>query len=102
MGLSEKMHHIADGMKSSAKSGAMKTVLTLLRIITGLTLGLTLALVGSEVAGYGTLSLVFVVAIVLFAFMRLSHKWTLGQVLIFDLVMVLVAQLLRMYIMLAP
>lgn len=102
MGFSEKMHNLADGMKTSAKSGFMKTLLISIRLITGFMLGLTLALVGLEVAQYGTLSLVFITSVVLFAFMKLSQKWTLGQVLVFDLVIILVAQLLRMYILLAP
>jgi hypothetical protein len=102
MGITEKMQHIAGGMKSSAKTGVMKAVLTLLRLLSGFFLGLTLALVGLEVGHYGTLSLVFVTLLVLTAFMRLSRKWTLGQILIFDLVIILVAQLLRMYILLAP
>jgi hypothetical protein len=102
MGFSEKMHNIADGMKSSAKTGVMKALLTLVRLLSGFFLGLTLALVGSEVAQYGTFSMVFVTILVIAAFMRLSQKWSLGQVLIFDLVIVLVAQLLRMYILLAP
>ena len=102
MGFTDKMHDLADGMKSGAKTGFVKALLTLLRILSGFFLGLTLALVGSEVAQYGTLSLVFVTALILAAFMRVSQKWSLGQVLIFDLVIILVAQLLRMYILLAP
>lgn len=102
MGFSEKMHSLADGMKSGAKSGFMKIFLTILRIVSGFFLGLTLALVGAEVAQYGTLSLVFVTILVLATFMRMTQKWLIGQVLIFDLVIVLVAQLLRMYILLAP
>jgi hypothetical protein len=102
MGFSEKMTNIADGMKTGAKSGAMKTTTTLLRLITGFLLGLTLALVGQEVAKYGNLSLMFVTLVVFFAFMRLTKSWSLGHLLVFDLVVVLVAQLLRMYILLAP
>lgn len=102
MGLTEKMHSLADGMKTGAKTSAVKLTLTFLRVTSGFFLGLTLALVGDEVAKYGTLSLVFVTLLVLMSFMRLSRKWTLGQILIFDLVIILVAQVLRMYILLAP
>ncbi len=102
MGFSEKMYNLADGMKSGARSGFMKTLLLVLRTITGFFLGLTLGLVGLEVAQYGNLALVFVTLAVLFSFIRMSQRWTLAQVLIFDLIIALVAQLLRMYILLAP
>jgi hypothetical protein len=102
MGISDKMNNFADGVKTGVKSGSSKLILTFFRVVTGFFLGLTFALVGQEVSHYGTLSLVFMTIVVLTIFMRISQNWSIAHILIFDLVMVLVAQLLRMYILLAP
>lgn len=102
MGISEKMNHLADGMKAGVKTGSARTALGIFRLLTAFFLGLTLSFVGQEVSHYGNLSLVFVILVVMAVFMRATAAWTLAHVLIFDLVMVLVAQLLRMYILLAP
>ncbi len=102
MGISEKMNNLADGMKSGVKTGSARMLLVVLRGLTAFFLALTLSLAGQEASHYGTLSLLFVILVVMAVFMRISQAWTLGHVLIFDLVMVLVAQLLRMYILLAP
>ena len=102
MGISEKMHNLAGGVKAGVKTGSTRMILAGLRLLTGFFLGLTLSLVGQEVSHYGTLSLLFVVLAVTAIFMRITQAWTVAHVLIFDLVMVLVAQLLRMYILLAP
>ena len=102
MGIAEKMNNLADGMKSGVKMGSALTVLIFIRLITALFLGLTVSLIGQEVSHYGTLSLIFVTLLVTTVFMRITRAWNLAHILIFDLVMVLVAQLLRMYILLAP
>ncbi len=102
MRISEKMNNLADGMKSGVKTGSARTLLVVLRGLTAFFLALTLSLAGQEASHYGTLSLLFVILVVMAVFMRISQAWTLGHVLIFDLMMVLVAQLLRMYILLAP
>ncbi len=102
MGMAENMNKLADGMKSGVKMGSTLTVIIFIRLITALFLGLTVALIGQEVSHYGTLSLIFVTLLVTTVFMRISRAWTLAHILIFDLVMVLVAQVLRMYILLAP
>ena len=102
MGISEKMNNLADGMKAGVKSGSARTVVVSIRFLTAFFLGLTVSLVGQEVSHYGSLSLMFVILLVTAVFMRITRAWTLAHILIFDLVMVLVAQLLRMYILLAP
>ena len=102
MGISEKMNNMADGVKAGVKNGSARTALIFLRLLTAFFLGLTLSLVGQEVSHYGTLSLVFVILMVMAVFMRITQAWTVAHILIFDLIIVLVAQLLRMYILLAP
>lgn len=102
MGMSDRLNNLAGGMKSSVKTGGLKSLVLVFRILTAFFIGLTLSLVGQEAAGYGILSFLFVNLIVFFTFFKITQRWSLGQILIFDLVMVLVAQLLRMYIVLAP
>ncbi len=102
MGISEKMNNLADGMKAGVKTGSARTTLVVLRLLTAFFLALTISLASQEASHYGTLSLVFVTLVVMAVFMRVSQAWTIGHILIFDLILVLAAQLLRMYILLAP
>jgi hypothetical protein len=72
------------------------------RLISGLILGLTLTLIGQEAAGYGAVSFWFVLIAMTTTFVRLSRSWSASGVLIFDLIAVLMALVLRMYILIAP
>jgi hypothetical protein len=72
------------------------------RLISGLVLGLTFTLVGQEATGYGAISFWFVLIAVTTTFVRLSRSWAASGVLIFDLIAVLMALVLRMYILIAP
>lgn len=72
--------------------------LMLLKLLTGALIGLTLALIFQELIGYGTISFVLVIAVVTLTLFRIMKTWTWSRLLIFDLICVLVALLLRMYI----
>lgn len=102
MGIGDKMR----GLATNAQEGVKTTSISLfhfgLRLVTGLLLGLTLALIGQELASYGTFTLLFVMVVVLAVVMKILANWSIGQILIFDLICVLVAMLLRMYILVAP
>lgn len=102
MALGEKMRGFADNMQEGAKNTSVSLVQFSLRFVTGLVMGFTLGLIGQELAGYGTFSLIFCTLVVLALFLRISRSWRIHHILIFDLICVLVAQLLRMYILLAP
>lgn len=102
MPLGERMRGFADNMHEGAKITSMTLLNFSLRLVTGLVLGFTLALIGQEFVGYGTFSLVFCTLVVLALFLRVSRSWRIAHILIFDLICILVAQLLRMYILLAP
>ncbi len=102
MGLSEKLKSLFSSAQEGARSTSV-TVLTLgLRILTGFFLGLLFALIGQEMMGFGTMVFVFIITIIFALFMKISAPWRLATILVFDLICVLVAQLLRMYILLAP
>ena len=102
MGLGDKMKGLATGAQDSARETSISLLHLFLRLITGTLLGLVLALIGQEMIGYGSLSLLFVVTVVLGVIFKTLSNWSIGQVLIFDLICILVAMLLRMYILVAP
>ena len=102
MGISEKMNQLATNLQDGVK-GASTSLFTLsVKLITAFFLGLTIALIAQEMIQYGTLAFVFMMLVVMGLTYKLLAKWSLGATLVFDLVCVLVALVLRMYILLAP
>jgi hypothetical protein len=102
MSISDKMKGLSTNMQEGVKSSSVSLIGLTLRVVTGLAVGLTLALVGQELAGYGSLSLTFVMIVVMGLVFKTTTGWSIGKILIFDLILVLVAMLLRMYILVAP
>jgi hypothetical protein len=102
MGISDKMNQMASAIQENTKSASVSLFGTLIKLITSFIISLTLTMIAQEVFGYGTLSFVFVMLVTGFGIMKVISSWTLGSVLIFDLICVLVALLLRMYILIAP
>ncbi len=92
------LDHVHDKIKTTSSTAA----LFVFRVISGLFVGLTLALIGQEVIDYHTLSFVLVILAVAGAILRVSRKWSWMGLLIFNLVCVLVGLVLRMYILIAP
>jgi Na+/melibiose symporter-like transporter len=87
--------------------GSFNGLMTLtVKLITGFTLGLTFGLVVLELFGYkageGNLALVFTLLVVWGLFWRISRKWSLTGVLVFDLICVLLGLLVRLYVVVAP
>lgn len=76
--------------------------LLLLKVLSGVLLGLTLALIFRQLTGIG--NFIFTLVIVMFTgvFFRFSQKWKFTGVLLFNLFCVMTAMLLRMYILIAP
>lgn len=102
MGIGDKMRGMASNAQEGVKSSSISLFHVSLRIITGFFLGLTLGLIGQELAGYGTFILLFVMVLIMALVLKLMGSWSIGQILIFDLICVLVVMLLRMYILVAP
>lgn len=102
MGIKEQVTSMAQGAQSKAKSSAHSLMQITFRLVTGFFLGLTIALIGQELTGYGSFSLIFLNLVVLGLFFRLSQNWNMVKILVFDLVCVLVIQILKMYILIAP
>lgn len=96
--MSEIMETIQLKLKGSSAS-----ILTFsVRLFSALVLGLTFALIGETIFAFNTFSFVLIVIVVGACYMRKTRKWTLLSVLMLDLFLVLVAMLLRMYILIAP
>lgn len=98
----EKVKGFAGGVQDQVKTSATSLGLLSLKIVSGLVLGLTIGLVFQEFVGYGDISLVFVLVVVTGLFTKLTSDWSWGKLLVFDLICVLVAKLLQMYLLLAP
>ena len=90
--------NVQDRIKSSTNVFALITF----KILTGLFLGLTLALIGDKFIDYGLFSFVLVVVVVNGTLFKISRNWSWMNMLIFNLICVLIGLLLRMYILIAP
>lgn len=102
MGISDKMQGFSTNVQDGVKTSSVSLICLTLRVLTGFMLGLTLALIGQELIGYGTLALVFMMVVVMGLVLKTTSGWNIGKILILDLILVLVAMLLRMYILVAP
>jgi len=102
MGITDKLNQMMSSMQSGAKNASTSAISWILKIITAVFVGLTFAMVGQQLFSYSTLSFVFVLVVVGAVLTKTLSSWSTGAVLIFDLICVLVALLLRMYILIAP
>ncbi len=102
MGIKEQVSSLAQGAQTKAKASTYSFMQISFRLVTGFFLGLTVALIGQELTGYGSFSLIFLTLVVLGLFFKLSQNWNMVKILVFDLVCLLVIQILKMYILIAP
>lgn len=102
MGISDKMKGLATNVQEGVKTSSVSLLNLFLRLVTGFFLGLTLALIGQQLMGYGMFGLLLCLVVIMALVTKVLGKWSVGQILIFDLICILVAMLLRMYILVAP
>lgn len=102
MAIGDKMRDYANQAQDGVKTSSLSFFHFIIRLVTGLLLGLVLSLIGQELIDYGTFALMFGTVVIMVAMIRLLSAWSLSKILIFDLICVLVAMLLRMYILVAP
>ncbi len=93
---------LMDTLQDRVKSSSSSVGLIALKILTGLVLGLTFALIGDEVMKYGWFSFILVMVVTVTGLLRIMRGWSWAYVLIFNLICVLIGLLLRMYILIAP
>lgn len=96
------MAQMMENFQARIKSSSNGFFLFLVRIVSGLILGLTAALIGQEIFAYSSLLFTFVIFVITGLFLRKSRKWGWVGVFAFDLICALIALLLRMYILVAP
>ena len=102
MGVSERVSQFGQGLQTGVKNGSMSLGLFFFKLLTGLVIGLTFSLVGREIFQYENFMFVFVIISVTGIFVRTARSWTPWVLITFDVIAVLVAMLMRMYILIAP
>lgn len=96
------MGNMIGNVQDRFKTTSSVVALIAFKIFTGLFLGLTLALIGDQIIGYGVFSLILVMLVTAGAVIKISKSWTWTHMFIFNLICLLVGMLLRMYILIAP
>lgn len=96
--MSRFVSNVQDKFTESSKSFA----LFLFKLISGLVIGLTMALAAQEIFGFSNLVFLFVIICVTGIFLRIANKWNLLIMILFDLFAVVAALLLKMYVVMAP
>jgi hypothetical protein len=96
------MGAMLEDLQYKLKTSSSSLVLFFFKLVSGLALGLTMALIGEEIINYGTFGFFFALVAVTGAFLRVAKGWQFVGVAVFDLICVLIGLLLRMYILVAP
>lgn len=102
MKISDRLGQISTSVQLGAKSATMQLVCWCIRLFSAFFIGLTLGLVFQELFRLGTFLFLFTAVLSAGLVLRILWKWTLSSLLVFNLVVILVALLLRMYILVAP
>lgn len=102
MGISESFKNFANQMQVQTRNTTASLSQRLLRLVSGFFVGLVIGLIVQEMTQSGALVLFFITILVLSIIYRLLSKLHIVQILIFDLICILIATLLKMYIMIAP
>lgn len=91
-----------EAVKQTVKSTGYRFLVLMIRLLTGFFLGLTLSFIAQELVHFGMTSLILITTVITASFLKISSQWTITRILIFDLICILVGQILKMYILLAP
>jgi small-conductance mechanosensitive channel len=102
MGISENLRNVTSQMQQGAKNAGITVTQRALRFFTGFFVGAVLSLIIQEFTQSGTLILVFLILLFTAIFYRLLRPLSIWQILVVDVICVLIANTLRMYIQMAP
>lgn len=91
-----------EDLQYKLKASSTSLALFFFRLVTGLWVGLTLALIGQEIMSYGDFAFIFAIVVLTAAFLKMSKPWQWVGVGVFNLICILIGLLLRMYILVAP
>jgi len=93
---------LIDSLQDRVKSSSSSVGIMIVKVFSGLVLGLTFALIGDEVLKYGWFSFILIMVVTLATLLRLMRSWSWTHVLVFNLICVLIGLILYMYIRIAP
>lgn len=96
------MGNMIGNAQERLKTSTNALALISFRVLTGLFLGLTFALIGDQIIDYGWFSFMLVIAVTTGAIFKVTRNWAWIHILIFNLICVLTGLILRMYILIAP
>ena len=96
------MSSIIGKLNYQVKNTSSGLLLYSLRLIVGLIVGLTFALIGEVIIGYGSFSFVFVTSVFTLLVLKISKSWGYVGLGVFSLVSFLVGGILKMYIIIGP
>ena len=102
MSIADNIKTMAANLQQGAKNSTVTATQKILRIISGLFIALILSLIIQEMMQSGTLILLFFTLLFTSLVYIFLGRFTVLQILIFDLICVLIALLMRLYIMVAP
>jgi len=102
VGITDNIKSMTASMQQSAKNTTASLSHKLLRLVSGFFTGLVLALIIQEMMQSGTLMLLFFTTLFTALIYQFLGRFSILQILIFDLICVLVMSLMRLYIMVAP
>ncbi len=102
MGIADNLRNVTGQMQQGAKNAGISVAQRSLRLLTGLFVGAVLALIIQEFTQSGTLIFVFLTLLFVFMIYRLLRPLSVWQILVVGVLCVLVANTLRMYILMAP
>jgi hypothetical protein len=96
------MAQMIQNMQVKIKKTSQSFFVLVFRFFSGIILGLTLGIAGQEAFNYGQLAFWFVTILFLTVFLKISQKWGVGHLIVYNLICVLLGLLLRMYVLVAP
>jgi hypothetical protein len=96
------MGEMLEELQYRLKTSSGSLALFFFKLVSGLALGLTLALVFEQVLDYGLLAFIFVIVATVGAVFKIFKRMGFVGVAVFDLICILIGLLLRMYILIAP
>lgn len=102
MSLAQNLKSVAGSMQQGAKNATISLTQRLLRLVSGLFVGLVLALIIQEFTQSNTLMMLFCLSLITFIIYKLLRPFTILQIVIFDVFCILIANSLKMYIAMAP
>ena len=102
MSLADNLKNVASNMQQSTKNASITFSQRVLRLISGFFVGIVLSLIIQEFTQSGTLMLLFFTTLFMLIVYKLLRQLSLFQIFIFDVICILIATSLRLYIMIAP